>query len=109
MIPLVKPIFGKKEKQLINEVIDSGIIASGKYVEDFEKKFTKLSKAKYGTVCSSGTTALHTALLACGIKPGDKVITTPFTFIATSNAVLYCGAKPVFADIDEKTFNIDPK
>ena len=74
MIPLVKPILGKREKQLINEVIDSGIIASGKYVEEFEKKFTKLSKAKYGVVCSSGTTALHTALLACGIKPGDKVL-----------------------------------
>ena len=109
MIPLVKPIFGKKEKQLINEVIDSGIIASGKYVEQFEQKFTKLSGAKYGVVCSSGTTALHTALLACGIKQGDKVITTPFTFIATANSILYCGAKPIFADIDYKTFDIDPK
>ncbi len=109
MIPLVKPILGKKEKQLINEVIDSGIIASGKYVEQFEQKFTKLSGAKYGIVCSSGTTALHTALLACGIKQGDKVITTPFTFIATANSILYCGAKPIFADIDYKTFDIDPK
>ena len=109
MIPLVKPILGKREKQLVNEVIDSGIIASGKYVEQFEQKFTKLSKAKYGVACSSGTTALHTALLACGIKPGDKVITTPFTFIATANSILYCGAKPIFADIDYKTFDIDTK
>jgi len=109
MIPLAKPILGKREKQLINEVIDSGIIASGKYVEQFEQKFAKLSNAKYGIVCSNGTTALNTALLACGIKPGDKVITTPFTFIATSNSILYCGAKPIFADIDPKTFDIDPK
>ena len=109
MIPLVKPIFGKKEKQLINKVIDSGIVASGKYVEEFEKKFAKLSQAKFGAACSSGTTALNAALLACGIKAGDKVITTPFTFIATANSVLYCGAKPLFADIDPKTYNIDAK
>ena len=109
MIPLVKPIFGKKEKQLINEVIDSGIVASGKYVEDFEKRFAKLSKAKFGAVCSNGTTALNSALLACGIKTGDKVITTPFTFIATANSILYCGATPIFADINPETYNIDPK
>lgn len=109
MISLVRPVFGKKEKQLINEVIDSGIIASGKYVEQFEQKFAKLSDAKFGVACSNGTTALHTALLACGIKAGDKVITTPFTFIATSNSILYCGAEPVFADIDPKTYNIDPQ
>ncbi|MBQ3835426.1 MAG: DegT/DnrJ/EryC1/StrS family aminotransferase [Elusimicrobia bacterium] len=109
MIPLAKPILGKREKQLINEVIDSGIIASGKYVEKFEQMFAKVSKAKFSVVCSNGTTALNTALLACGIKPGDKVITTPFTFIATSNSILYCGAKPIFADIDPKTYDIDPK
>ena len=109
MIPLAKPILGKREKQLINEVIDSGIIASGKYVEKFEQMFAKVSNAKHAIVCSNGTTALNTALLSCGIKPGDKVITTPFTFIATANSVLYCGAKPLFADIDEKTFNIDPE
>ncbi|MFA7074362.1 MAG: DegT/DnrJ/EryC1/StrS family aminotransferase [Endomicrobiaceae bacterium] len=108
MISLVRPVFGKKEKQLINEVIDSGIIASGKYVEQFEQKFAEISGAKFGIACSNGTAALHTALLACGIKAGDKVITTPFTFIATSNSILYCGAKPVFADIDPKTYNIDP-
>lgn len=109
MIPLAKPILGKREKQLINEVIDSGIIASGKYVEKFEQMFAKVSNAKHAIVCSNGTTALNTALLACGIKKGDKVITTPFTFIATSNSILYCGAKPIFADIDPKTYNIDPK
>lgn len=109
MISLVRPVFGKKEKQLINEVIDSGIIASGKYVEQFEQKFAKLSGAKYGIACSNGTTALHTALVACGVKSGDKVITTPFTFIATANSILYCGAKPIFADIDPKTYNIDPE
>lgn len=109
MIPLAKPIVGKREKQLINEVIDSGIIASGKYVEKFEQMLTKLSGAKFGVVCSNGTTALNTALIACGIKEGDKVITTPLTFIATANSILYCGAKPIFADIDYETFNIDVK
>ena len=64
MIPLAKPILGKREKQLINEVIDSGIIASGKYVEKFEQMFAKVSKAKFSVVCSNGTTALNTALLA---------------------------------------------
>ena len=109
MIPLVKPIFCKKEKQLISEVLDSGIVASGKYVENFEKKFAKLSKAKFAIACSNGTTALNSALLACGIRTGDKVITTPFTFIATANSILYCGAKPIFADINPKTYNIDAK
>lgn len=109
MIPLVHPIFGKEEKKIINEVIDSRVVASGKYVEQFESQFAKLSGAKFAIACSNGTTALHTALIACGVKTGDKVITTPFTFIATANSILFCGAKPVFADIDPLTFNICPK
>ena len=67
MIPLVHPIFGKEEKKIINEVIDSRVVASGKYVEQFEQQFAKLSNAKFGIACSNGTTALHTALLACGV------------------------------------------
>ncbi|MDD5021010.1 MAG: DegT/DnrJ/EryC1/StrS family aminotransferase [Endomicrobiaceae bacterium] len=109
MIPLVHPIFGKEEKKIINEVIDSRVVASGKYVEQFEQQFAKLSNAKFGVACSNGTTALHAALLACGVKAGDKVITTPFTFIATANSILFCGAKPIFADIDPETYNICPK
>lgn len=109
MIPLVHPIFGAEEKKIINEVIDSRVVASGKYVEQFEQQFAKLSNAKFGIACSNGTTALHAALLACGVKAGDKVITTPFTFIATANSILFCGAKPIFADIDPETYNICPK
>lgn len=109
MIPLVHPLFGKEEKKIINEVIDSRVVASGKYVEQFEQQFAKLSNSKFGIACSNGTTALHTALLACGVKAGDKVITTPFTFIATANSILFCGAKPVFADIDPDTYNICPE
>ncbi|MCX5781175.1 MAG: DegT/DnrJ/EryC1/StrS family aminotransferase [Elusimicrobia bacterium] len=106
MIPLVKPIFGAEEKKLVNEVIDSGIIASGSYVSEFEKKCANYNKTQYAIATSNGTTALHTALLACGIKKGDKILTTPFSFIATSNSILYCGAEPVFADIDPETYNL---
>src|SRR5271157_3369743 len=100
MIPLVKPILGAQEKKLVNKVIDSGIIASGKYVEEFERKCAEIHGTKFGVATSNGTTALHTALIASGVKRGDKVLTTPFTFIATANSILYCGAAPVFADID---------
>ena len=73
MIPLVKPIFGAREKKLLSEIIDSGIIASGTYVQDFETVCARYSKAKFAVATSNGTTALHTALLASGIKPGEKV------------------------------------
>jgi dTDP-4-amino-4,6-dideoxygalactose transaminase len=84
------------------------MIASGKYVTAFEQNFAEYSGAKFGIANANGTTALHTALLMCGIKPGDKVVTTPFSFIATANSILFCGAKPVFADIDPLTYNINP-
>lgn len=106
MIPLVHPIFGREEKKILNEVVDSRILASGEYVDKFEKAFAGYCGSKYGIAASNGTTALHAALLACGIKKGDMVLTTPFSFIATANSVLYCGAKPVFADIDPETYNI---
>jgi dTDP-4-amino-4,6-dideoxygalactose transaminase len=108
MINLAYPIIGKRERQLIDEVLDSRMIASGKYVAAFEQNFAKYSGTKFAIANASGTTALHTALLMCGIKPGDKVVTTPFSFIATANSILFCGAKPVFADIDPETYNINP-
>lgn len=108
MINIACPTIGKKERKLINEVLDSRMLASGKYVQNFENAFAKYSGAKFGIANANGTTSLHTALLMCGIKPGDKVITTPFSFIATANSILFCGAKPIFVDIDPKTFNIDP-
>ncbi|MDR1784249.1 MAG: DegT/DnrJ/EryC1/StrS family aminotransferase [Endomicrobium sp.] len=106
MINVACPIIGWKENQLIKEVLDSGILASGKYVEQFEQSFARYSGVKFGIANVNGTASLHVALLMSGIKPGDKVITTPFSFIATSNSILFCGAKPVFVDIDPKTFNI---
>lgn len=107
MISISKPILGKEEKGAVLKVLDSGFLAQGAKVEEFEKKFAKYIGVKYAIAASSGTTALHLALLAHGIKKGDEVITSPFTFIASSNAILYCGAKPVFVDIGED-FNINP-
>jgi perosamine synthetase len=109
MIPIAKPVIGEEEKKAVLEVLESGILAQGPRVKAFENAFANYIGTKHAVATSSGTTALHVALLACGIRSGDEVITTPFTFIATANAILYCNAKPVFADIDEKTFNIDPE
>ncbi len=109
MIPIAKPIIGEKEKQLVMEVLSSGVIAQGPKVKEFEKQWAEYNGVKHAIAVSSGTAALHVALLAHGIGPGDEVITSPFTFIASANSILYCGAKPVFADIDEKTYNISPE
>ncbi|RLG59289.1 MAG: aminotransferase DegT [Candidatus Hydrothermarchaeota archaeon] len=109
MIPIAKPLIGEEEKRAVLEVLSSGMLAQGKKVAKFEENFADYIKVKHAIAVNSGTSALHAALLACGIRRGDEVITTPFSFIATANAILYCQAKPVFADIDEKTFNIDPE
>lgn len=106
MIPIAKPVVSEEGKRMVLEVLESGELASGRKVKEFEERFSSYIGQKYGIAVSSGTTALHIALQACGIKFGDKVITTPFTFIATANSILYCAAKPVFCDIDENTFNI---
>jgi len=108
MIKIASPSISEKEIKAVEKVLKSGMLAQGQRVKEFEEKIAEYIGVKYAIATSSGTTALHTALLAIGIGPGDEVITTPFTFIATANSILYCGAKPVFADIDEKTFNIDP-
>ena len=108
-IPIAKPIIGDEEIEEVIKVLKSGFIAQGPKVTEFEKEFAKYIGAKYGVATNSGTAALHIALLACGIKKGDEVITTPFSFAATGNSILYTGAKPVFVDIDPETFNIDPE
>ena len=108
MIPIAKPVIDKKEESEILKVLRSGMIAQGKWVEEFEKKFAKYIGTKYAIQTTSGTTALHLALLSLEIGKGNEVITTPFTFVATSNAILYTGARPVFVDIEENTFNINP-
>jgi perosamine synthetase len=108
MINVASPVIGQKEKKSAIEVLNSKMLASGKYVEQFERSFAKYCGAKFGVANANGTTALHTALLISGVKAGDKVVTTPFSFIATSNSILFCGAKPVFCDIDPETFNLSP-
>lgn len=108
-IPIANPIIGEEEIEEVVKVLKSGFIAQGPKVAEFEEKFAEFIGAKYAIATSSGTTALHVALLSCGIGDGDEVITTPFTFAATGNSILYTGARPVFVDIDEDTFNIDPE
>lgn len=108
MIYLAQPDIGPKEKQAVLDVLDSGILASGPKVREFEQKFADYCNVNHAIAVSSGTTALHAALLALNVGAGDKVLTTPFSFIATSNSILFCNAEPVFADIDAKTFNLDP-
>ena len=107
-VPIAKPIIGDKEIENVVEVLKSGMIAQGPKVEEFEQKFAERVGAEYGIAVNSGTAALHVALLACGIGEGDEVITTPFTFIASGNSILYTGARPVFADIDMKTYTLNP-
>ncbi|CEG11019.1 conserved hypothetical protein [groundwater metagenome] len=109
MIPIANPIIEKEEEQAVLEVLRSGIIAQGPKVEEFEKNFAFYCNTEYAVAVNSGTAALHLSLMAMGIKGGDEVITTPFSFIASANSILYVNAKPVFADIDDKTFNISPE
>jgi perosamine synthetase len=106
-IPITKPFIGEEEKQLVSEVITSGWISQGPKVAEFEERFAAYVGCKYAVATTSCTTALHSALSISGIGPGDKVIVPSLSFIASANAVIYCGATPVFADIDPQTCNID--
>ncbi len=108
MIPIARPLIDEEEKQAVLEVLGSGMLTQGPKVRAFEEAFAEMCGVRYAIATSSGTTALHVALLAHGIGPGDEVITTPFTFIASANSILYVGARPVFVDIDPPTFNINP-
>lgn len=107
MIHIAKPIIGKEEQDAVMEVMKSGMIASGKETEKFEEAFASYIGAKHGIACNSGTTALQVALLSMGIGKGDKVITTAYSFIASTNSIIYTEATPVFVDVDENTFNIN--
>ena len=109
MIPIAKPLIGDEEKKVIADVLDSGIVVQGPKVKEFEEQFARFCSVGRAVAVNSGTAALHTGLYAMGIKPGDEVITTPFTFASTANAIIMQGARPVFADVKEDTFNIDPK
>jgi dTDP-4-amino-4,6-dideoxygalactose transaminase len=107
MIPIAKPVLGEEEMKAVASVLESGMLVQGAKVKEFEEKFARYVGTKYAIAANNGTTALHLGLLATGVKQGDEVITTPFSFIATATTIIFCGAKPVFVDIDPRTFNID--
>ncbi|MBI2668810.1 DegT/DnrJ/EryC1/StrS family aminotransferase [Candidatus Woesearchaeota archaeon] len=108
MIPIARPLLGEEEKSAVLGVLSSGMLAQGKKVAEFEQRFAEFIGVQHAIATSNGTTALHAALLAHNVGLGDEVITTPFSFIATANAIKMTGATPVFVDINEKTFNINP-
>lgn len=107
MIALAKPWIGAEEREAVLRVLDSGVLVGGPETRALEQEWAAACEAELAVATSSGSTALHLALLAHGIGPGDEVITTPFTFVATVNAILHAGATPVFVDIEEDTFNLD--
>jgi dTDP-4-amino-4,6-dideoxygalactose transaminase len=109
MIPIAKPLIGEEEKTAVMQVLNSGMLACGPKTQEFEKKFAEYVGSKYAIATTSGTTALHLGLLSMGFSRGDEVILPAFSFIATANVVLFCNAKPVFCDVDSKTFNIKPE
>ncbi len=108
LIPLAKPVLGEAEERAVIEVLRSGQLSLGPKLGEFERKFAERVGAPYASAVSSGTAGLHLALRAVGVEPGDEVITSPFSFVASANAIVYCGATPVFADIDPVTLNLDP-
>ena len=107
-VPITKPALGEEEARAPFESIKAGWVTQGPKVAEFEKAVAAYVGAKYGVATTSCTTGLHLALAAIGVGPGDEVIVPSFTFIASANAILYTGATPVFADIDGRTFNVDP-
>ena len=109
MIPAAKPIIGREERKAVKRVLKSGMLAQGPEVAAFEKEFSNFVDAEHCIAINSGTSALHLALLAAEIQSGDEVIVPSFSFAATANVVALTGATPVFADIDENTFNLDPR
>ena len=106
-IPIARPCIGEEEWQALREPIMSGWLTQGPKVEAFERRFAELHEVRHAVATTSCTTALHLALLAVGVRPGDEVIVPAFTWVASANAVLYCGATPVFVDVDPTTFNVD--
>jgi perosamine synthetase len=109
VIPLARPVMGETEERAVTEVLRSGRLSLGPRVEQFERRFAARVGAPLASAVSSGTAGLHLALRAVGVGEADEVVTSPFSFVASANAVLYERARPVFADIDPVTLNLDPK
>lgn len=108
-IPVAAPALVGNERTYVLDCLDSTwISSSGKYIEHFEQGFADFCRVPYAASCCNGTVALHLALLALGVGPGDEVIVPTLTFVATANAVVYCGARPVFVDVESETWNLDP-
>jgi len=109
IIPLHEPLFVGNELKYLKECIETNFVSSvGPFVDRFENMIEEYTGAKKAVVCVSGTNALHIALLLAGVERGDEVITQPLTFVATANAIAYCGANPVFVDVSKKTLGMDP-
>lgn len=108
-IPIGNPDIGKDEIKAVTETMKSGWVTQGKKVEEFENAFANYCGVKHGVATNSGTAALHLTLAALDIKQGDEVITTPLSCVATTNPIIYLGAKPVFVDVEPQTLNINPK
>ncbi len=107
-IPLARPMIGEREKELVAQTLDSRMLALGPRLGEFEAALSERLGAEHVSAVSSGTAALHLAIRACDVERGDRVVTTPFSFVASANCLLYEGAEPVFCDIDPRTLNADP-
>jgi perosamine synthetase len=108
-VPLARPVVGEREEQLVLETLRSGRLALGPRLAEFEQAFARRIGVEHASAVSSGTAGLHLAIRAAGVEPGDEVVTTPFSFVASANCLLYEGARPVFCDIDRRTLNITPQ
>jgi perosamine synthetase len=109
VIPIAMPVLERAEAEAAGRVVLSGWVSQGRQVAAFEQEFAALIGAPHACAVSNCTNALHLALLAIGVGPGDDVITASHSFIATANSIRYCGATPVFVDIDPRTYNLDPQ
>ncbi|MFC4437940.1 MULTISPECIES: DegT/DnrJ/EryC1/StrS family aminotransferase [Natrialbaceae] len=109
MIPIASPVLGDDEVDRVTRVLETGMLAEGEVVREFEREFADYCGTDRAIATANGTAALHAALVALGIGEGDRVLTTPFSFVATANAIRHAGAEPVFADVDPVTYNLEPK